>query len=223
MSDTGFSGRRELAIGVGCYAAYLAVRQLVLSPSGRRRARRNAERLLAVERRLGIAVEARSQQAALAAPRLRDAVNVGYAALNVTFSVGWLVGLYRRREPGFRRERRAAVAAFVGALPVFLLLPTAPPRALDGFVDTLAESGVDLEHPGLVRLYNPLAAMPSHHVAFAVVTGTGLACRRTGLRKAGWAAYPSIVAFVVVATGNHFVLDVAGGALLGAAARRLTR
>jgi hypothetical protein len=38
-----------------------------------------------------------------------------------------------------------------------------------------------------------------------------------------WMAYPAAVATVVVATANHFALDVVLGALLGAAARRITR
>lgn len=218
-----FSGAREVAIGLGAYAAYLAVRRSVLTPHGRARARRNAERISELERRLGLAVEPALQEAALRAPRLVHALNAGYAVLNVSLSVGWLLRLYARRDAGFQRERRAAVAAFTGALPVFLLLPTAPPRTLDGFVDTLAAGGVDIEHPFLVRFYNPIAAMPSHHLAFAVVTGTGLARRTRGVQRAGWAAYAPLVALVVVATGNHFVLDVLAGAALGAVARRLTR
>jgi hypothetical protein len=73
-------------------------------------------------------------------------------------------------------------------------------------------------------LYNPIAAMPSHHVAFAAVTGEGLAARASGrwVRRA-WRGYAPLVAIVVVATGNHFVLDIAAGAALGAVARRLAR
>jgi len=103
----------------------------------------------------------------------------------------------------------------------FLAFPTEPPRALDGFVDTLSEvSGFDLEHPFLVRLYNPVAAMPSLHVAFAVVTGTAIAERaRTRPVKTAAYLYPALVTAVVAATGNHYVLDAAVGAALGAAAR----
>jgi len=218
-----FSPRRELAIGLGSYAAYLAVRRSVLTPAGLARARRNAERLIALERRLHLAAEPSVQQIALRKPRLLRGLTAGYAVLNVGISVGWLVRLYRRRDGGYHRERRAAVAVFLAALPCFRALPTAPPRALDGFVDTIAESGIDLEHPVLVRFYNPVAAWPSQHVAFAAVTGAGLARRSAGLRRAGWATYPAVVAVIVVATGNHFVLDVAAGAVLGVAARRLTR
>jgi membrane-associated phospholipid phosphatase len=218
------SGLREAARALAAYGAYLAVRRAVWTPEGRERALRNAERVLELERRLGIAIEPSVQDAALRAPRLVAALNAGYALFNVSLSVGWLLRLHCRADPGFARERRAAVAVFTGALPVFALFPTAPPRRLDGFVDTLAEQGLDLEHPFLVRFYNPIAAMPSHHVAFAIVTGAGLAGRAPGrLQRAAWASYAPLVALVVVATGNHFVLDVAAGAALGTVARRVTR
>jgi hypothetical protein len=211
---------REAAVGLGAYAAYLAVGRRVATPVGQAKARRNALRVVAVERRLGVAVEPRVQAAALRAPTLVHVLNAGYAAANVTLSVGLLVWLYRRRDPAFSRERRAAVAAFLGALPVFALVPTAPPRTLDGYVDTIARSGVDIEHPLLMRFYNPVAALPSHHVAFAVVTGEAIAARS---RRPAWRLYPVAVAGVVIATGNHFLLDCVAGAALGAVARRSTR
>jgi hypothetical protein len=150
-------------------------------------------------------------------------LNVGYGLFNVTLTLGWLVLLYRRRDDGFHRFRRMCLLTHVGSQPVFLVLPTAPPRVLDGFVDTLSEvSGFDLEHPLLVRLYNPVAAMPSLHVAFAVVTGSEIAGRSASrLVKAAAHAYAPLVATVVAGTGNHYVLDAIGGAALGVAARRL--
>jgi membrane-associated phospholipid phosphatase len=151
-----------------------------------------------------------------------DVLNAGYAGANVALSVGWLVWMFHARDGAFVRERRAAVAAFLGALPCFLLFPTAPPRSQDEFVDTLARRGIDLDHPALVRLYNPIAAMPSYHVAFAVLTGTGMARRaRTPLGRTAWLAYAPCVALVVIATGNHFIADVVAGGALGALARQV--
>ena len=215
---------REFAIGAACIGGYYGVRRLVWNDRGRRRAVRNADRVVAAEERLGLRIEPAIQQAALRHRRLVDTLNLGYAVGNLTLSVGWLIVLYRRGSPAFVRERRAAVGAFAGALPVFLAFPTAPPRSRDDQVDTLLERGIDLENQALVRLYNPIAAVPSHHVAFAVVTGLGMArfARNPLVRVAG-AAYPAAVALVVVATGNHYTLDVIAGAALGAAARIATR
>jgi hypothetical protein len=221
---TRFSLRREVTLGLGVYALYLLVARLVLRRDGRVRARRNAERIVALEHRLRIDVEPAVQRALLRYPRLVHGLNLGYGLFNVTLTVGWLVVLYRRRDERFHRFRRACLLTHLGAQPVFLLSPTAPPRVLDGFVDTLSEvSGLDLEHPILVRFFNPVAAMPSLHVAFAVVTGVEIAERsgsvvvRTAAR-----AYAPLVATVVAGTGNHYVLDAVAGAALGAAARRLS-
>lgn len=216
--------RRELAIGIGGYAAYLAARHRVWNDAGRERAQRNSARVIAVEKRAGVFVEQRVQAAAGRWPRFAHVLNVGYAAANVTLSIGWLYLLFERGDVAYTRERRAVVAAWSGAIPVFAAFPVAPPRKVDGFIDTLLEHGIDIERPGLVRWFNPIAAMPSYHVAFSTVTGVGLAGRaRSPLGRLAWRAYPGAVAAIVVATGNHYVADVAAGAALGALARRITR
>ena len=200
------------------------MRRLVWNERGRRRAARNADRVVALEERLGLRIEPGVQRAALRHQRLVDMLNVGYAVGNLTISVGWLILLHHRHSPAFVRERRAVVAAYLGALPVFLAFPAAPPRNRDDQVDTLLDRGIDLEHRMLVKLYNPIAAMPSHHVAFAVVTGFGMArFARSPLMRAVGTVYPATVAAVVVATGNHYTLDVIAGAALGALARVATR
>jgi hypothetical protein len=217
-------GWREVAYGLGSYAAYLVVRRRVFRRDGERRALRNAQRIADVENRWHLGIEQPLQRAAMRFPRLVDICNAGYAAGNVTLSVGWLMVLHRRDHDTYRRERNAALAAFLMSLPVFLRYPTAPPRALDGYVDTLALRGVPLDHPLLVRFYNPIAAMPSQHIAVAVVSGVGLAARaRSPWRRAGWRSYPAAIALVVLATGNHFVADVVAGAGVGALARAATR
>jgi len=218
------SGWREAAYGVAAYGAYLAVRSVVWNGRGRARADRNARRVIALERRLGLLVEPTVQRAASRTPGLLDLVSVGYAAGNVALSVGWLAWLRHRGDAGFRRERRAALVTFLGALPVFLLFPTAPPRTQEGFADTMSDLGVDLDRPAVQRFYNPIAALPSHHVAFAVLTGLSFAerARHPARRAVGW-SYPPVVSLVVVATGNHYVADVAAGASLGLLARWITR
>lgn len=170
-------------------------------------------------------VEPAMQRALLRFPRLVHGLNVGYGLFNVTLTVGWLVLLYRRRDPAFHAFRTTCLLTHVGAQPVFFLLPTAPPRVLDGFVDTLSEiSGLDLEHPFILRFYNPVAAMPSLHVAFAVVTGAEIADRSDSVVVRSLAhAYAPLVAAVVAGTGNHYVLDAVAGAALGAAARRVSQ
>jgi len=220
-----FSGRREAAIGLGVYAAYLLVRQVKLRTRGREKAARNAGRVVALERRLGLHVETAFQGAVLPRRRLVAVLNVAYVTLNVALTVGWLIRLFRRRDPEFHRLRRAAVLTTLGAQPVFLLFPVAPPRTLDNFVDTILDvTGVDLDRGLVAELYDPIAAMPSIHVAYAVVTAEGiLSTMREPWARGAAHAYPPLVALVVFVTGNHYVLDALAGGALAAAALRVAR
>ena len=211
-----YSARREVALGLGVYAVYLLVRHTVVNERGRARAARNARRLVALERRLGIHVEPRLQAVLLPQRRLIALLNVAYVTLNVGLTVGWLIRLFRAEHPEFHRLRRAAVLTTLGAQPIFLFFPVAPPRTLDDFVDTIEEvSGIDLDRGVIAQLYDPIAAMPSIHVAYAVVTASGIAATsESGLARTLAPAYPPVVAAVVFATANHYVLDAVAGAAL---------
>jgi PAP2 superfamily protein len=217
--------RREVAIGLGVYAAALAVRKAVWSPAGHRRARENTERLFRLERRLGIALEPRLQAAALRFRRPLGVVNAAYVAGNVVVTIGSLALLLRRGDPRYRVQRRAVAGAMLAAQAPFLLFPTAPPRRLDDFVDTMAEvSGVTLEKGLVSQLFNPLAAMPSIHMAWAVVSAETLrACSGSPAVRAAAAAYPPAVGAMVVVTANHLIADIVAGAALGHAALRASR
>lgn len=218
-----FSGRREAALALGAYAVYLAVRAVVVNERGRRRAEANARRVVELERRLGLDLEPRVQRLFLHRAGLLTVLNVSYVTLNVVLTVGWLMLLFARRDPEFHRLRRAAVLSLLGACPVFLYFPCAPPRTLDGFVDTVGDV-LDMDSGAVVYVYNPIAAMPSIHLAFAVVTAAGL--RQTAhspfVRALGL-AYPPAVFGTVVATANHYVLDGIAGSALAALALRLSR
>ena len=220
-----FSAGQEVAIGLSVYGVYLLVRHLVVDERGRLTAARNAERIVALERRLGVHVEPRLQGLLLPRRRLVAFLNVAYVTLNVGLTVGWLIRLFRRRHPEFHRLRRAAVLTTLGAQPFFLFFPCAPPRTLDHFVDTIVEvSGFDLDSGLIAQLYDPLAAMPSIHVAYAVVTAAGIAETSASAVARGLApAYPHLVALVVFATANHYVLDAVVGAALGALGLRVAR
>jgi len=220
-----FSGRREAVIGLGIYSVYSLVRRAVVTDDGRRLAARNAERIVALERRLGMHVEPGLQGVLLPRRGLVAVLNVAYATLNVGLTVGWLIRLFRRRHPEFHRLRRAAALATLGAQPVFLFFPVAPPRTLDHFVDTIADvSGVDLDVGLVAKLYDPIAAMPSIHVTYAVVTAAGIAeTSGSAVARTLAPAYPPLVALVVFTTANHYVLDAIAGAVLGLTALRLAR
>ncbi|MDQ3873990.1 MAG: phosphatase PAP2 family protein [Actinomycetota bacterium] len=197
------------------------MRRAVVNQRGRERAARNAGRIVALERRLGIHVEPELQRLLL--PRRRRLVavlNVAYVTLNVVLTVGSLMRMFFRRDPSFHRTRRATVIGMLAAQPAFLFFPVEPPRKLEHLVDTIEEvTGLDLDSGVVVRLYNPIAAMPSIHMVFAVCTSAGLlaSAGSPAIRSLAY-AYPAAVAFTVLATANHYVLDIAAGTALAALA-----
>ena len=93
-----------------------------------------------------------------------------------------------------------------------------------GFTDTLNQFGGLNHGSGLVELAsNPYAAMPSLHAADALIAGVILASVvRRPVWKAVWVLWPAWVWFAVMATGNHFWLDVLAGIVLATIALLIT-
>jgi membrane-associated phospholipid phosphatase len=132
-----------------------------------------------------------------------------------------LLWVYLRRNEAFTRFRNTILIANAIGLIGYVLLPTAPPRLFTsiGFTDTLSQFGGLNHGSGLVELAsNPYAAMPSLHAADALIVGVVLASVvRNPVFKVLWLLWPVWVWFAVMATGNHFWLDVLAGIVLAAA------
>ena len=78
--------------------------------------------------------------------------------------------------------------------------------------------GLLLSNPG-DSLFNPFAAVPSMHVGLSVILAGSLAMLvRQPVIRALLFAYPLLMTFVVVASGNHFWLDAVFGLLTAALA-----
>jgi hypothetical protein len=129
-------------------------------------------------------------------------------------TLGLLAFLWWRRADIYRPLRNSLVLVNVLAFIVFWRFPVAPPRMLPGFVDVVASThAIGSWHTGaLASQANQLAAMPSLHIAWAVwcTVVVWKLTSRVWLRVLA-TVYPFVTAFAVLATGNHFVLDVLGG------------
>jgi membrane-associated phospholipid phosphatase len=125
-----------------------------------------------------------------------------------------LLWVYLRRHEYFAKFRNTILLANVIGLIGFIALPTAPPRMFPqlGFVDTIASFGIN-HGSGFVELAaNPYAAMPSLHSADALIVGVTLALIvKRWYFKVLWLLWPAWVWFSVMATANHFWLDVVAG------------
>ena len=130
----------------------------------------------------------------------------------VTLSLlGWL---WWRRADLYRPLRNSLVLVNLLGFVVFWLYPVAPPRMLPGFTDVVAAThAIGSWHTGaLASEANELAAMPSLHIAWAAWCTLALwrISRRRWVRGLA-VLYPCMTAVAVLATGNHFLLDIVGG------------
>jgi hypothetical protein len=85
------------------------------------------------------------------------------------------------------------------------LLPVAPPRMLPGIVDTAMVYGQSVYANGLP--IDQLSAMPSVHVAWAVLIGYYVWRVSPSRWRFIGPAHSVLTIYFVVATGNHWWLD----------------
>lgn len=215
---------RQIAIFAGFYLLYELVRAEVaanpLNPGYRAFA--NAARIIRLEHSLHIFVEPAIQSLALRHDWLMDGCDWLYLNGHFLATLGVLVFLYRRHNGLFPCVRNSFMVAMAIALVGYACYPTAPPRLMPGygFVDAIRQfTGVDVERGTGSAFFNLYAAVPSMHVCFALLTALPMA-RLSGRRWAQllWFLYPAAVTFAVIATGNHFLIDVLMGMLTFAAA-----
>jgi hypothetical protein len=182
----------------------------------------HARDLVSAERSLGLLIEPGIQHWAVSAGWPAEVARWGYANLHFKGSCLMLAILYFRYRGSFGFVRNALFAAMAISVIGYALFPTAPPRFLPelGLDPSTSVTGNDpfLSHPG-DALFNPFAAVPSMHVGLSVILAWSLAMlvRRPVIRGLLF-AYPLLMTFVVVASGNHFWLDAVFGLMTAALA-----
>ena len=214
---------RQLLIWVGFVVAYQVARGVADRDPAE--AIRNGLAVIDLQERLGGLWEVSLQGALLSSDFLMTLTSWTYWLSQFAVLGLALLFVYVRRNDWFLRFRNTILAANVIGLAGYIAFPTAPPRMFGefGFVDVLAQFSSLNHGSAVVELAsNPYAAMPSLHAADSLIVGVTMALlvRRLPF-KILWVGWPAWVAFCVMATGNHFWLDIVAGAavaLLAAAA-----
>lgn len=134
--------------------------------------------------------------------------------------VGVLLWVFLRHADVYLKVRRTLLAMTALVLPVFWALPMSPPRfALPGVVDIVAEHDIlgGRASREIGNGQNLYSAMPSLHVGWstwcAYAVWSALRASHPRLALLSW-VFPLVMAAVVVTTGNHYVLDIVGSAVL---------
>lgn len=205
-----------LTLGAG-YAAPSLVRLAL--PADSRAAFAHAAEIYRAEQHVHLNVEPFLNHLVSADAVLALATGYYYGLLHFIVTPLVLIWLYQRRPADFPRLRSALVLASVGANIVFWTWPVAPPRfAVPGMVDVLVNRDIlgSADPHGVTSAVNLYAAMPSLHVCWAAWCAVAVvSTTRSRWRHLAW-LYPVATAFVVLASANHFVLDVIGGLLVAA-------
>jgi hypothetical protein len=137
-----------------------------------------------------------------------------YDTLHYLITPTVLAFVYLRHPLVYGRYRSALILASMAALVVFYALPVAPPRfVVPGVVDTLVVHHIfgTVATDGDQKWINDVAAMPSLHVGWALWCAfTVVGVLHSRWRHVAW-VYPLATTFVVLGTGNHYILDAVGG------------
>jgi uncharacterized membrane protein YkvA (DUF1232 family) len=212
---------RQISLFAAVYYAYRLVRGLVAGDANEAFA--HARDVITLETKLHVFVEPSIQAWASGSHLLMVCSSWLYVNAQTSITMSALLYLYLRQNRSFYFVRNMFMIAMAIALVGYVVFPTAPPRFMPeyGFVDTVATlTGVHVSHASgtLTALFNPYAAVPSVHVAFALMIGWPLAkLAKHSVVRILWAVYPFLIVFVIVVTANHFLFDALLGALTAGA------
>jgi LmbE family N-acetylglucosaminyl deacetylase len=147
-------------------------------------------------------------------------LSVGYYQfMHIGAALTVLAWCYLRRPDLYRAARNALVVTNAVGLLTFAFYPVAPPRLMPGRTirDLVAGAGFGTSHGPIPMV--EYGAMPSLHLAWAAwATVVGFGLTRSRRLRTLLILHPVITGIVVVGTGNHYVLDVIAGSVLGVTA-----
>ena len=205
----------ELAIAAVVFAVYRAGR--LITNDSVTAARQNAQRVIDVQNWFGGAIELAVQRRVLDLPGVIDVLNHFYVFVHFPATVLFLVWAFARHRDRYPAIRNWFVGVTMSAMAIHVVFPLAPPRMLDGYVDTLREFGPNIytEDPSR-SVANQFAAMPSLHFGWALMVAVGIIVVTNGRYRWWWLAHPAVTLLAIVATGNHYLLDAAVAGALAA-------
>ena len=208
---------RETAVIAVLYGLWQLAGEL--SVAGTSDALTRARWIERVEHDALLPTEASIQHLVIGHPLVVQGINLYYAAMHFPMMFVFLIWLFVRHRDRYRPVRTVLAWTTLCCL-LIQLIPVAPPRMIPGIgiVDTglrynqsvYNNSGFDADQ---------LSAMPSVHVAWAVLVGYYTWRIGIGRWRYLGVAHAVITIFVVVATGNHWWLDgIVGVTVLAACA-----
>jgi len=133
------------------------------------------------------------------------------------------IWIFRTHPSHFPLVRNIAMLTVLLGVVGYELYPLAPPRLTTGvvyrgyafhFQNTAVQVIGSVKLNGVPVGYNAYSAMPSLHIAMAlIIAGCLLLLTSSLLLRVLAALYPFLMLFTVIVSANHYLLDAVGGAL----------
>lgn len=178
--------------------------------------------LVEVERRLGVFVEPAIQEVSIRHHWVQEVANFTYAYLHFPVLAAVGVWLWWQERDRFVFLRTVMLVSMAVGLVFYYALPAAPPRLMAeygydfGFTDTVfgGNTAVSYDQPSLIR--NDFAAIPSFHFGWMLLASMAIWVNtRSRALRAIAVALSALMAWSIVASANHYFLDmVAGGGVI---------
>ena len=199
---------REVFIVLGGYLLFMSVRKVLVTDI-EDAAIENAGTLIAFETSRGFFWEPQIQDWAIQSGQwLMALFNWLYIITFVPAILTIALGFYIRDRDRYFYYRSIVMLSLAVALVVFSLFPLAPPRMMDGFVDSIKDYGpawFDVRDE--LSYYNIFAAMPSLHFAWSTLLGVLLFRHGGAVLKVLGVVYPTATLASIIVTGNHYIMD----------------
>src|SRR3954470_14511970 len=164
-----FDLARQWLLFGGAYYLYRLVRGLVDGHANV--AYQHARDIVNLERSVHLFIERDVQQWAIQNSFFIHIADWMYVNSHFLITTTFLIWLYVARNHAYYFVRNMFMIAMVFALVGYVVFPTAPPRFFPewGFTDSVVDYFGQGASTTAGVLYNPYAAMPSMHVAFALM------------------------------------------------------
>jgi hypothetical protein len=177
----------------------------------------HAQELLRLEQAWGLDWEHAAQEAVESVPWVSALLAHVYVWGYFPVLLAALVWTWARRRDAYVRLRDALLVSGAIGLLVYATWPCAPPRLTgDGFTDSVHAGSLD----GFARpagLANEIAAVPSFHVGWLFVVAVVLiGVTRSRVLHVALLLHVVLMGVAVVASGNHWVLDLPAGLAVAA-------
>ncbi len=188
------------------------------------------ENIVAFEERLGIFFEPQIQEWSIQHHAVKEMANFTYAYLHFPVMGVVAIWLWWKDREAFVFARNMLFVSMVIGLVFYYLFPAAPPRLLAahgidlGFTDTVFGGDTAVQYAQPSYILNEYAAIPSFHFGWIAMSAALIWVNTSQrvLRGAGL-FIAVLMTWAIVASANHFFVDMALGGLVIMASWRVAR